>query len=56
MKLRHVWLLGILASLLVLSGCSAGFLGIGGRDARPANVAVHIISQSCFEGEVEPCG
>ena len=41
---------------LVLQGCSGGFLGLGGPKLRPTNVEIQLVSQSCFQGEVVPCG
>ena len=58
MTRHHSALLGALVALaLILGGCSFGFLG-SDSDAglRPTNVEVRILSQSCFQGEIEPCG
>lgn len=57
--IRHRY--GLLALLAVLAvtagGCSFGFLGSQGDSGlRPTNVEVRLLSQSCFQGEIEPCG
>jgi hypothetical protein len=57
---KRTALLAVFAGALVVSGslslCAAGFLGLGGPKLRPANVEIQILSQSCFQGEIEPCG
>jgi hypothetical protein len=57
---KRTALLAVFAGALVLSGslslCAAGFLGFGGSKLRPTNVEIQILSQSCFQGEIEPCG
>ncbi|MCK4412352.1 MAG: hypothetical protein KAY32_02290 [Candidatus Eisenbacteria sp.] len=58
MTRHHSALLALLAALvLTVGGCSFGFLGSKSDSGlRPTNVEVRIISQSCFQGEIEPCG
>ncbi|MFH1143217.1 MAG: hypothetical protein V1774_01575 [Candidatus Eisenbacteria bacterium] len=49
----------LLAVPLVLGGCAFGGLGSNGvvdNGLRPTNVEVRILSQSSFQGEIEPCG
>ena len=43
------------AALILLAGCA---LRSGGesRVPRAGNVTLHILSQSCFQGEIVPCG
>jgi hypothetical protein len=56
---RHHAALPVLFAViaLVASGCSLGSLGSrGDAGLRPTNVEVRILSQSCFQGEIEPCG
>ncbi|MBM3316861.1 MAG: hypothetical protein FJY75_03315 [Candidatus Eisenbacteria bacterium] len=56
MTRRSLWLLG-LACAATVAGASAGaFFSSGGAKQRPTNVEVRLLSQSCFQGEVEPCG
>jgi hypothetical protein len=45
--------IGVLA--LIVGGCAAGFMGQKST-LRPTNVEVRILSQSSFQGEIEPCG
>lgn len=50
-------LLAVSAAVLLLGGCA----GSGARPSvdsglRPTNVELYIASQSCFQGEVVPCG
>ena len=57
MPRRRLLLIGLtIAAVVILQGCSAGFLGFGGPKLRPTNVEVQLISQSSFQGEVVPCG
>lgn len=57
MPRKHLLLLGVMsAAAVILQGCSVGFLGFGGPQLRPTNVEVQLVSQSCFQGEVVPCG
>jgi hypothetical protein len=57
---KRTALLAVFAAAAILSGslslCAAGFLGFGGPKLRPTNVEIQILSQSCFQGEIEPCG
>ena len=53
---RRLVMLALFAGAVAQSGCTAGFLGFGGPRLRPTNVEVRVISQSGFQGEVEPCG
>ncbi len=57
---KRTALLAVFAGALIISGslslCHAGFLGFGGPKQRPTNVEIQILSQSCFQGEIEPCG
>jgi hypothetical protein len=54
---KRLALLAGLAGAFLLTGSGAGaFFGLGGSQERPTNVEVRILSQSCFQGEVEPCG
>jgi len=51
----------LVALPLFLTVCSLGSGGMRGSAAaaaarRPTNVEVRILSQSCFQGEVTPCG
>lgn len=56
MHKRFAFLIG-LAGAVALGGSSASALfGLGGSKTRPTNVEIRILSQSCFQGEVEPCG
>ncbi len=50
---RRIFALGALAALLALTGCS--LLGLG-RQGRTLDVEIRILSQSAFNGEIEPCG
>lgn len=56
---KRTALLAVFAGALVVSGslslCAAGFFG-GGSKLRPTNVEIQILSQSGFQGEIEPCG
>ena len=57
MRTRHFLSVVTLAAAVLLQGCAGGFLGLGGGPKiRPANMEVRILSQSCFQGEVIPCG
>ena len=40
-------------AVLVLAGCSAGSKS---SNLRATNAELRIVSQSCFQGEIEPCG
>lgn len=52
---KHLFLLGVLGlSALALHGCATGMMGKG--NTRPTNVEIQLISQSCFQGEIIPCG
>ncbi|MCK4302960.1 MAG: hypothetical protein KAY24_01840 [Candidatus Eisenbacteria sp.] len=51
-----VWGGLLAAATILMQGCSAGFLGMGGASLRHTNVEVQLISQSCFQGELVPCG
>jgi hypothetical protein len=53
---RRLLVLALVAGAVAQSNCAAGFLGFGGSRLRPTNVEVRILSQSGFQGEVEPCG
>jgi len=56
MTRRHLTFLGLLAvGAVFLGGCSLGSRG-GGAKLRPTNEEIRLISQSCFQGEIEPCG
>ena len=56
MRMRDFTRLVALGSLaLVVGGCAFGFMGQS-ANVRPTNVEVRIVSQSCFQGEIEPCG
>jgi hypothetical protein len=48
----------ILAGFVFAALAVAGYAGMAGAKAhlRPTNVEVRILSQSCFQGEIEPCG
>jgi hypothetical protein len=56
MRRQHLAIPALIAGLSVMAGCTAGFLGGAGPALRPTNVELHILSQSCFQGEIEPCG
>ncbi len=57
MKGKHLHFIGMLAMLAILiQGCGGAFLGVGKGSRRATNVEVHLISQSCFQGEIVPCG
>jgi len=58
MKTRDARLLGGLAGLAALVLVAAGCAGtMGGKSGlRATNAEVRILSQSCFQGEIEPCG
>ncbi len=43
------------AMLALLAGCALRSGG-DGRVPRADNVTLHILSQSCFQGEIVPCG
>ena len=48
---RILWMVSLLATFALLQGCG------GLRTVkRPTNVEVRILAQSCFQGEVVPCG
>jgi len=52
-----VLLLGGGALALLLGGCAARAAQPGvAAGLRPTNVELYIASQSCFQGEVVPCG
>jgi hypothetical protein len=58
MKTRDARLLagvmGLAALVLIAGGC-AGMMG-STSGQRATNAEVRILSQSCFQGEIEPCG
>lgn len=58
MKTRDARLLagatGLAALVLIAGGC-AGMMG-GKAGLRTTNAEVRILSQSSFQGEIEPCG
>ena len=58
MKTRGLLGLALLGvGTLLLGGCSAGLAAHGANSGlRPTNVELYILSQSCFQGEVVPCG
>ena len=41
------------AAAVIVSGCS---FGSQSTDLRATNAELRIISQSCFQGEIQPCG
>ena len=47
-------LVGLAALVLIAGGC-AGMMGPK-SGLRTTNAEVRILSQSCFQGEIEPCG
>ena len=55
MKTRDARLLGGLATLALLVGVGAGTMGAK-AGLRATNAEVRILSQSSFQGEIEPCG
>ncbi len=55
MKTRDGRLLAGLAAAVLIAGGCAGMLGPK-ANLRPTNTEVRILSQSCFQGEIEPCG
>jgi hypothetical protein len=55
MKTRDARLLAGLAALALIAGGCAGFLGPK-SGMRTTNTEVRILSQSCFQGEITPCG
>jgi len=57
MKRRQLYLIGTLAMLAILiQGCGGAFMGMGKGSQRATNVEIHLVSQSCFQGEIVPCG
>ena len=55
MNTRDSRLLGGLATLALLVGVCAGMTGAK-TGLRATNAEVRILSQSSFQGEIEPCG
>jgi hypothetical protein len=55
MKTRDARLLGGLATLALLVGVGVGTTGAK-SGLRATNAEVRILSQSSFQGEIEPCG
>ncbi|MBD3236519.1 MAG: hypothetical protein GF330_07435 [Candidatus Eisenbacteria bacterium] len=54
MNRRHLAFWGLAAAAaLILAGCS---FGSKSTNLRPTNAEVRIISQSSFQGEIQPCG
>lgn len=57
MRKRDLFAATALVAAGLLQGCAGGMLGgHGSSDLRRTNVEVRVISQSCFQGEVVPCG
>ena len=57
MPIKRGLLLGVMVLVaFIMQGCTAGFLGFGGGKLRSTNVEVKLYSQSCFQGEIVPCG
>ena len=57
MRKRGVFAAAALLAAGLLQGCTGGMLGgHGSSDLRTTNVEVRVLSQSCFQGEVVPCG
>ncbi len=54
---QQVGLALLAVGLIAAQGCSFLSSGGGGSNGlRPTNVELYIVSQSCFQGEVVPCG
>ncbi len=62
--MRHTRLLAapallLTALLLAIGGACGSSVSAKGHfeeTLRPTNIEVRLISQSCFQGEIEPCG
>jgi predicted Rossmann-fold nucleotide-binding protein len=52
---KHLFLLSVLSlSVLIVQGCASGLMGKSTK--RATNVEIQVVSQSCFQGELVPCG
>ncbi len=56
MQHKRLLSLGLLAALAILVQGCGGMFGLGGPKKRTTNVELFLLSQSCFQGEVVPCG